>query len=272
MQSGPVPPRPSEDIQSILSRFQAWSGKDPAKSSKSAREGVREVSMDEAIQQVRQRRTSRGAATRAAEPLPEEPQVSPAKPESRPAPAAAAPAVEAAAGAKAEARPRAIPAAKKKPEQPRASTPARKATKRSAAAAIPPAARRKSSTRGAAQSTRAAAPVFREVLTRTVQQETPAKERGADRQQRVSVRLSRQEEQRLQTLASKSGVTVSEYLRRCSLAGETPRATRAPAESAKAAAADVFESAPAKASVLGDWLSLLRHRFLASPQRIAERA
>lgn len=316
-----VPPRPSEDIQSILSRFQSWAGKQQGNSG-SAHPEVREIPMEEAIEQLRRRRTGRGTAVAATAVQP----AVPAKtPEVKPVAAApiaaaetkqpAAPPVEAkppvpasaltitkAPAAPALAKPvRATPvepkatkrrepsatASKKKkkakaalaasPKNTAARKPAapkkKKADKVPAAAAKAAAPQRKQlRARRKPAPARAAGPAFREVLAHSVQQEDSSSRSSAERPQRVSVRLSQQEEHRLQTAAAQAGVTVSEYLRRCALVPAAARPAHAPMETVQHQPATLFETAPAKASVFGDWLSLLRNRFLASPARIAERA
>jgi hypothetical protein len=109
------------------------------------------------------------------------------------------------------------------------------------------------------------------VLARSVPSGKPAGK--PERPQRVSVRLSGAEERRLQRRAGAAGLTVSEYLRRSALAVETPEAkpeTRA--NHGPAAASTLFAASSRNTSVLGDWISLLRNRFLSSPARIADRA
>lgn len=132
--------------------------------------------------------------------------------------------------------------------------------------------RKKSPARRKSAPARKTTPAFREVLTRSLQPEKTARRRGAERQQRISIRLSQQEERRLQSSAAKAGLTLSEYLRRCALVEAASTPASPPVQSAKRQAATLFDSVPAKTSVLGDWISLLRNRFLASPARIAERA
>ena len=105
----------------------------------------------------------------------------------------------------------------------------------------------------------------------------PAHSKKPDRKQRVSVRLSPAEEQKLQQCAARAGLTVSEYLRRRALEVEPakPEARTSPLHPREPksthAQAAVAASAPSK-STFGDWIALLRNRFLASPVRFAERA
>ena len=97
----------------------------------------------------------------------------------------------------------------------------------------------------------------------------------AERNQRVSVRLSREEESQLQQRAAEAGVTVSQYLRRCAL-GDQPAqqvngvgilALEQPSRQSASSSADA-----AKPSGFGEWITLLRNRFLSSQTRFAERA
>jgi hypothetical protein len=123
-------------------------------------------------------------------------------------------------------------------------------------------------------------PQFRQVLAKSIgeakltHKPVRAKEKG--RNQRVSVRLSRTEERTLQACAAKAGVTVSEYLRMRALEAlqsETVPQTAAPASAPhRKTAVAAPEAAKPPRSGLGDWIALLRNRFLASPTRFAERA
>jgi hypothetical protein len=125
------------------------------------------------------------------------------------------------------------------------------------------------------------APEFRQVLARSVHEAKPAaravqtEEKG--REQRVSVRLSRAEEKRLQACAASAGVTVSEYLRMRALEPDAA----VPKSRAGGSAVTHDKRKPVQAAPeatrpsrggLGDWIALLRNRFLASPLRFAERA
>ncbi|MGC2638575.1 MAG: hypothetical protein WA294_15440 [Acidobacteriaceae bacterium] len=132
---------------------------------------------------------------------------------------------------------------------------------------------------------KAKTPEFRQVLAKSVEssgsaapgQAAKAKAGKAERDQRVSVRLSREEERQLQQGAEQAGVTVSQYLRQCALkdqpasraknAGifaETPRV--------QLSALDNVIAEKATKAGFGDWITLLRNRFLSSPGRFAERA
>lgn len=272
MQAAGAPPRRPEDIHSILSRFQAWTGN---RSSSNGHSEIREIPMEQAIEEVRQRR--RGAGTPAVVRVP--PEFPRPEGKSEPDAKLRVPAAVAAPAAEAPAQRPAKPAELKgkRPAQSPSKSPKRNAKMQSAAAK--PAQPSGSKAFRARRQKPTAAPAdrqaFRELLTRNVRAAAPAKGRGAERQQRISVRLSEQEEQRLQSAAAKAGLTVSEYLRRCALAGSTatPAASsHEPAASRPPRTPALFETSPAKTSVLGDWISLLRNRFLASPARIAERA
>jgi len=96
----------------------------------------------------------------------------------------------------------------------------------------------------------------------------------SERSQRVSVRLSPAEEKQLQESAAMAGITVSEYLRRRALGVGlfSVEPTPVPLVTSAATAAPEAQTATAspKTSV-GEWIMLLRNRFLSSP-RFAERA
>lgn len=124
---------------------------------------------------------------------------------------------------------------------------------------------------------------FRQVLAKSVESRDSALPGKAakinsgkkERDQRVSVRLSRGEERQLQQCAEQAGVTVSQYLRQRALTEQAAR----PGKSATIFAAEpiaqasrVERAAAAKPAGLGDWITLLRNRFLSSPGRFAERA
>jgi len=134
---------------------------------------------------------------------------------------------------------------------------------------------------------KAAAKSFKKVLTRTVAgPERPAGRKpasaktapvatGQERDLRVSVRFTQNEELLLQECAAREGLTVSAYLRKCVLdarmqsaapfVGETRRVTH----TASPRVDQLFET---KGSPAGGWLARLRQRFLSSPIRYAERA
>lgn len=69
MQPATNPARPTEDLHSILSRFQSWAGKPPENLNgrKQNSEGVREIPMEQAMRQLRSRRSA-GAAPAAESP------------------------------------------------------------------------------------------------------------------------------------------------------------------------------------------------------------
>jgi hypothetical protein len=256
MQPGAHP----DDIHSILNRFTAWTGRQPANGNghrTDLGEGVREVSYDDAMRDLRSRRaphTPRLPAIAAPPPQPEPP------PE-RPLPVAQS-------------------ARDERPQESAPSCPPHAAVVRKPARRKTPAAleARPSAGKPSARKAKAPSPVeFREVLARTVNPKAralPKPSKHPERTQRVSVRLSAAEERRLQQCAAGAGVSVSEYLRMRALPQEPPRAH------AGALPAAVGHGQPASCqpvpspsrSTFGDWIALLRHRFLASPQRFAERA
>lgn len=296
---------PTDDLHSILNRFQTWTGKQPENHNghKPSATGVREIPMEEAIRQLRSRRgtplakqtlaTAQQEAATGREPHAAAEPKAPAREAAAPAmtelgadllpgtqPAArtktAAPAVKKEPAAKRG------PAAQAKAGKPQAASSACTITASTAKRADP----RQPETCKSAKRSRPAAKQadpprrkaeFREILARSVRAESP--EKKPERQQRVSVRLSSAEERLLQKRAKEAGMTVSEYLRRSALIGETPRpeaqGNRKELEKRDrqaAPASRLFAATPQSSSGLGGWLSLLRNRFLASPARIAERA
>lgn len=129
-----------------------------------------------------------------------------------------------------------------------------------------------------------ALPEFRAMMVKSVRRAkasgAPARRSKPERELRVSVRLTDAEERQLQACAAREGMTVSAYLRRCALQPQSeppaiPAKQQKPApilqERAAPAPTNANGPKPAKSS-LGDWLTVLRNRFLASPARFAERA
>lgn len=136
-------------------------------------------------------------------------------------------------------------------------------------------------------------PVFKKVLASTVkkaQRSAPAAPRPAsnaskaaparDRNQRITTRFSSAEQRKLERAAAQAGLTVSAWLRQCALRAEAAAPPQAaPPPSAKTARTarpapspePTLFSYPAP-SGLGNWLTLLRQRFLSSPARFSERA
>lgn len=296
--------RPAEDLHSILNRFQTWAGKQPENHNghKQNSEGVHEIPMEEALRQLRSRRAKPATPMAERPPAPQPPIVpaaremkSKAAAKSNPLSDAVTPAVKraeaprAAAQAKpvAKARAAAGPAvAKQKTVQNvTAQAPAASARKRvRRAVAATPHVRRK-----AVQGRRPTAEkpgrnntpgkaAFREVLRRRVGEERA--DGKQDRRQRVSVRLSSAERRRLQQRATAARLSISEYLRQSALQAETQlreieqgRGRNRTRESKSPAGAQLFASStPQNNAGPGGWIALLRNRFLASPQRIAERA
>jgi hypothetical protein len=240
MQSGTSP----EDIHTILSRFSNWTGEQTANGNghgKGLDAGVREIPYEEALRRVRSRRGG-GAASTAAQ--------------------VAAPVAHPVSALRAE------PAQKPMPAQGRAS----KAAKLGAQVAtenneaVRPT--RKSKTRVR----KAAAPEFCNVLAKQVREKLSAQAKKAARSQRVSVRLSRAEERSLQELATSAGVTMSEFLRMRALETAMAKGATADAPRRKTAIKAAPEPVKQARNGLGDWITLLRNRFLASPVRFAERA
>jgi len=134
-------------------------------------------------------------------------------------------------------------------------------------------------------------PAFRRILANSIQAQSvrtpktraPKKQAAApDRNRRITTRFSTAEERRIEKQAADAGLTVSAWLRHCALAqpgtqigSSGKRAAKAENERASTKPSnyqpETIFSQPTT-SLLGNWLTLLRHRFLASPQRFAERA
>jgi hypothetical protein len=250
----------SEDIHTILGRFNQWTGQHNGngnghrQGTASLGEGAREISYEEAMRLAGERK-GRGTGSGAAAA------------QAATATAAKAGAAAALAVASAAAEEKSLPPAKH----------ARKVAKPKVQAAPAAKAARKPAREAKTGARKAAAPEFRQVLVKQVRKKNPAKMKDSGRERRVSVRLSRAEERAVQNLAEKAGVTVSEYLRRQAL--EAAVAQPEPEAPVKAAGRresveqkTVSEAARPAKSGLGDWIALLRNRFLGSPVRFAERA
>ncbi len=289
----------AEDLHSILSRFQTWSGKHAGAENGNGHghkrvEGVHEIPYEEALRQVRSRRPARaprpGADVAAKQPAA---QMGELKPESGgggalPCPATVPAQAAGAAGVRAEEKTAAIEAPRRaagaKKEAQGAAEPAGKTVKKRAAGASGQRRRTRLKSGGTEPARTARAgkgKEFREVLAKSIERK-PAKAgiqrtKEPERMERVSVRLSQAEERRLQECAKRAGMTVSAYLRERALgavaaesstkAASGAQGTRTKQEALRAAASTAKSN-----SVLGDWLALLRNRFLASPTRFAERA
>jgi hypothetical protein len=130
---------------------------------------------------------------------------------------------------------------------------------------------------------KAKTPEFRQVLAKSVESRGSAppgktakiKTGKTERDQRVSVRLSRDEERQLQQCAEQAGVTVSQYLRQCALKDQPARRGKRAdlvAQELLMPASQPETAATAKPGGLGEWITLMRNRFLSSPARFAERA
>jgi hypothetical protein len=287
------PAAESYDIHTILGRFSRWTGKEggngKAGSLENLDEGVRELSYEEAMQKFRNRQA--GPATRATPRV--EVSQAPADPElamPRVAQAAREPAKAVASPKQHQLRKVGANAA-----QPRKTQPTESAARKAETVTVSTQKQRKKS---ADRSLRIATPnardaralktqkpemaAFRNVLAESLRSEKPAaipgRARRSERSRRVSVRLSSDEESLLQQCAARAGVTVSEYLRMRALDGQRVAAPEqkpsilAPAEIPVARNAAAVAPAPTAKSGFGEWISLLRNRFLASPVRFAERA
>ena len=142
----------------------------------------------------------------------------------------------------------------------------------------------------AAISRRKTHPAFRRILANSVhakpaegvKKAAPKKQAPPDRSRRITTRFSTAEQRRIEKQAAQAGLTVSAWLRRCVLAQSgsltnpqapnTPKAEKRGPAPSHSASAEVTLFAPAASSTLGNWLTLLRQRFLASPHRFSERA
>jgi hypothetical protein len=126
---------------------------------------------------------------------------------------------------------------------------------------------------------------FRQILANTVRQPkevVAAKTKPApDRTRRITTRFSPAEERRIEKCAAELGITVSAYLRQCTLAAATAKPQEEapdPPVSAKARKGRARAEEPAiryaapPPSFLGGWLALLRNRFLGAPVRFSEDA
>lgn len=337
MQSGSEP----EDIQTILSRFHTWAGKNPGpgngKNSVPEAGGVREIGYEEAMRNYRQRHKTqprRVAGNAAAVPRISTTPSAPSEPgppipeEARevPVPATLAPDLDMPCSAPPHPQPESTALARRSPAAGAATAPAL-ATRRTVVrkkAAAPPrqaiaqpqlpavapalpravhaqpkaaASPKAKSRRGVptkksvALALRAPAappkkPEFKRVLAKTVQAApTPApalRKSGLapDRDRRITTRFSAAEQRRVERAAAQSGLTVSAWLRQCALLAEAayapPPAPAPPPKTTRRAlpappAEPTLFAAPAP-SGLGNWLSLLRQRFLSSPARFSERA
>lgn len=272
------PERQPDDIHSILGRFTSWAGKQ-AEKGHAGDEGIREISYEEAIERLRSRRRTPSVKL----PIPVQPAtVAPA--EGAEGGASSEPAASFAVTAEAEGTvPKTAPECEGQPAAKR-SRPVRASARGKAAAAT---AARGAADRSSArnQSRKAKTPEFRVVLAKSVAgrggavpgKATKINSGKTERDQRVSVRLSREEERQLQQCAEQAGVTVSQYLRQCALTGRAARrektATLFAAEPiAQQSALESVTAEKATKAGLGEWITLLRTRFLSSPRRFAERA
>lgn len=133
-------------------------------------------------------------------------------------------------------------------------------------------------------------PAFRQILASSVRSKplqatkvrVPKKQAAPDRNRRITTRFSSVEQRSIERQAAAAGLTVSAWLRHCALAQARaqihPQSTL-PAKHTDRKARSMPPAAPSATlfsqpsnSLLGNWLTLLRQRFLASPERFAERA
>jgi hypothetical protein len=126
-------------------------------------------------------------------------------------------------------------------------------------------------------------PPFRQVLAKSVQQPTlpVARERevAPDRSRRITTRFTPAEQRRIEKRAAEIGLTVSTYVRQCTLAAATPAIGTQPQATptgkgktnAQSYYSQEMRTAPTQ-SLLGSWLTLLRNRFVPVPATFTEEA
>lgn len=124
-------------------------------------------------------------------------------------------------------------------------------------------------------------PPFRQVLAKSVQQPTlpVARERevAPDRSRRITTRFTPAEQRRIEKRAAEIGLTVSTYVRQCTLAAATPAISTQPQATpagkgrtnTQSYYSQEMRTAP-KQSLLGSWLTLLRNRFVPVPETFTE--
>ena len=260
-----------EDLHTILSRFSHWTGKQPVQATgrKQPLDGVREIPYEEALRQLRNRRAALGYAA-AGPALTEE----------------AMKRTGAEAGADTEheehgstdnvQRP-----ARKSPRK--SSRPVARADRLQNESLNRPLRHGPGRTDKAVSKSARQDAEFRQALVRSLGAAKQPRARSEDRDLRVSVRLSRREEQELQRRATQAGMTVSAYLRKCALGKDPaePEATaghrtgpdsesfgiRQPVEEPAADSGESILDEPleshAEAAPSGaGWLSRLRQKFL----------
>lgn len=185
--------QPVEDIETVLGRFQAWTG---AKNAVEARPGIREIPYEEALASERYR--WKGAGRNA--------DLKTAKPEGKAGPADA-------------------------PERGKAG--AAKAAKtirtRGHGKGAAPNAKKAGGVKrcdAAKQKDSGRKPVFREVLAEAVKPAELVVAQPAElaRQKAISIRLAPEERELIQARAAEAGITVSAYMRQCVLEMEQLRA------------------------------------------------
>jgi hypothetical protein len=193
--------RPVEDIETVLGRFQAWTG---ARNAVEAGPGIREIPYEEALASERYRWKGSGRKPETV------------KPQAKAGPADVAKARE--------------------PERGNAAKIAKTVrTRGHGKGTVPDAKKASAATENTAKVKRCAAakqeasgrkPVFREVLAEAVKPAELVLAQPADlaRQKAISIRLAPEERALIQTRAAETGITVSAYIRQCVLEVEQLRA------------------------------------------------
>jgi uncharacterized protein (DUF1778 family) len=183
--------QPADDIESVMGRFQAWSGVSEAKP------GIRELSSEEALQSSRYRWQGGNRAAAKKETLAE---AAPTPPKSQPV------------------------ASDPKPVRPKTARVAKEAQRGAAKKAHG----KHTAKKKAAGAPRAKKPnvEFREVLATAIQPAAivvPSRQAEMTRQHPVSVRLAPRERALIQAHAAAAGISVSAYIRECALEVEQLR-------------------------------------------------
>jgi hypothetical protein len=98
-----------------------------------------------------------------------------------------------------------------------------------------------------------------------------------DRSRRITTRFTPAEQRRIEKRAAEIGLTVSTYVRQCTLAAATPAISTQPQATpagkgrtnTQSYYSQEMRTAP-KQSLLGSWLTLLRNRFVPVPETFTE--
>lgn len=212
---------------------------------------------------------------------PEPPKAVAAKPAVSPMPAAVHKSASPAKTAASKVQAKGIASAKKASAGKRGKGTTQKTLATRTAAAAPPTSRPKKPAVRLKKPKASAQPKFRQVLAKSIRKpnkHSTAKRAAAERDQRITIRFSAEEQRRLEESASRAGIRLSVWLRQRVLTEQQnhihPRPALPSARKTKSAAIQTAPPSPPASlfnSPMG-WLALLRQRFLTSPVRIAEKA